>query len=165
MSSQSLEELFQTQIKDAYNAETQLVKALPKMAKAATLPELRAGFQEHWEQTKGHVERLEQVAQELGFKPSGEKCEAMEGLIEEGEEIIDMDGDDNVRNAGLIIAAQKVEHYEIALYGGLCALAKQLGHDQQAQLLHETLEEEKQTDEKLTAIAESRVNTQAAAAR
>ncbi len=162
MSSPSLKDLLQTQLQDAYSAEKQLVKALPKMAKAASLPALRSGFEEHWNQTKGHVERLEQVCKELGLRTGGGTCEAMEGLIEEGEEIIDMDGDGSVRDAGLIIAAQKVEHYEIALYGGLCALAKQLGEQHAADTLHQTLEEEKETDEKLTALAESRVNVQAA---
>jgi len=162
MASTSLESLFQAQLQDAYSAETQLVKALPKMAKAASMPELRSGFEQHLTETKGQVKRLEQVCKQVGCKTGSETCEAMEGLIEEGEEIIGMDGDEDVRDAGLIIAAQKVEHYEIALYGGLCALAKQLGQTQAAELLHQTLEEEKRTDEKLTSLAESRVNLQAA---
>jgi len=160
----SLDCLFHAQLQDAYSAETQLVKALPKMAKAATLPELRSGFEQHLQETKGQVKRLEQVCQQIGIKPGSETCEAMQGLIEEGEEVIDMDVEDEVRDAGLIIAAQKVEHYEIALYGGLCALAKQLGHNDAANTLHETLEEEKRTNDKLTMLAESQVNAHAATA-
>jgi len=165
MASQSLENLFIAQLQDAYSAETQLVKALPKMAKAASLPELRTGFLTHLEETKDQVKRLEQVCKSIGCKTGSETCEAMQGLIEEGEEMIDLDEEDSVRDAGLIIAAQKVEHYEIALYGGLCALAKQLGQTQAAATLHQTLEEEKRTDQKLTTLADSLVNTQAASAR
>jgi len=158
----SMEELLKAQLQDAYSAETQLVKALPKMAKAASSSELRGGFELHLKETEGHVERLKQVCKQLGFKTGSETCEAMEGLIEEGKEVIKMDVEDEVRDAGLIIAAQKVEHYEIALYGGLCALAKQMGHEDVATTLHQTLEEEKRTDEKLTRLAEQQVNTTAA---
>jgi len=165
MGSLSLEDLFHDQLQDAYSAETQLVKALPKMAKAASHPELRAGFDQHLEETKNHVERLKEVCKQLGCSTGSKTCEAMEGLIAEGKEVIDMKTEDEVRDAGLIIAAQKVEHYEIALYGGLCALAKQTGQEQIANILHETLDEEKRTDEKLTALAESHVNAQAAGAR
>jgi len=164
MATQSLESLFHAQLQDAYSAETQLVKALPKVAKAAKQPALRAGIELHLQETKGHVQRLEQVCNLIGCKTGSETCEAMEGLIEEGDEIIEMDTDDDVRDAGLIIAAQKVEHYEIALYGGLCALAKRLNQRQAAEILHQTLEEEKRTDEKLTALAESHVNPKAATA-
>jgi ferritin-like metal-binding protein YciE len=164
MAAKSLEDLFHAQLQDAYSAETQLVKALPKMAKAASLPELKAGFEQHLEETKGQVERLKEVCKVAGCKTGSVTCEAMEGLIVEGKEVINMKADDDVRDAGLIIAAQKVEHYEIALYGGLCALAKQLGHTEAAETLHQTLEEEKRTDEKLTRLAESQVNAQAAAA-
>jgi len=165
MAFKSLQDLFHAQLQDAYSAETQLVKALPKMAKAASDPDLRSGFELHLEETKGHVKRLEEVCKEVGCKTGSETCEAMEGLIEEGQEIIGMDGESDVRDAGLIIAAQKLEHYEIALYGGLCALAKRLGQTQAADTLHQTLEEEKRTDEKLTTLAERQVNAQAASAR
>jgi len=164
MASKGLEELFVAQLQDAYSAETQLVKALPKMAKAATSAELKAGFEQHLEETKNQVERLKEVCKTVGCKTGSETCEAMEGLVEEGKEIIDMKVEDDVRDAGLIIAAQKVEHYEIALYGGLCALAKQLGQTEAAQRLSETLQEEKRTDEKLTRLAERSVNAHAAAA-
>jgi len=162
MAGKTLEELFFAQLQDAFSAERQLVKALPKMAKAATFPELKAGFKQHLEETRGQVERLREVCKLVGCKTGKETCEAMEGLVAEGQEIIDMETESDVRDAGLIIAAQKVEHYEIALYGGLCALAKQLGQKQAGKLLHQTLEEEKKTDQKLTQLAESRVNAQAA---
>jgi ferritin-like metal-binding protein YciE len=151
----TIEDLFHEELKDLYSAENQLVKALPKMAKAATNEELKAGFEEHLEQTKGHVERLEQIGKDLGIKLSGHKCKAMEGLVEEGSEMISEDAEDFVRDAGLIGAAQRVEHYEIAGYGTARALAKRLGHDDAADLLEETLEEEKETDVKLTTLAES----------
>src|SRR5579885_3014155 len=141
-----------------YDAEKQLVKALPKMAKAATNDKLRAGFEEHLEQTKGHVERLEQVFEKMGQKAKGETCEAMEGLVEEGSEMIKAGGCDCTRDAGLICAAQKVEHYEIASYGCLVTWAQQLGKADVADLLQQTLNEEKQTDDKLTELAESMVN-------
>lgn len=162
MATSSMEELFHSQLQDAYSAETILTKALPKMAKAATNPELKAGFETHLQETEEHVRRIEEVCQQVGCDPSGETCEAMEGLVAEGKEIIKMDLEDEVRDAGLIIAAQKVEHYEIALYGGLCALARELGWQEALNTLHQTLEEEKRTDEKLTHIAEQRVNVEAA---
>jgi len=117
MKLKTLAELLHHELKDLYSGENQLVKALPKMAKAATNPDLKAGFEEHLEQTKGHVERLDQIASELGLDLGGHKCKAMEGLIEEGSELIEEDADDNVRDAALIGAAQRVEHYEIAGYG------------------------------------------------
>jgi len=157
MKLQTLEDLLHYELKDLFSAENQLVKALPKMAKAATNDQLKAGFQEHLEQTKGHVERLEQIAGMIGKKLSGHKCKAMEGLIEEGSELISEDAEDSVRDAGLIGAAQRVEHYEIAGYGTAKALAKTLGHQDIVDLLEETLEEEKATDEKLTELAESAV--------
>jgi ferritin-like metal-binding protein YciE len=162
MAATSLEQLLHTQLQDAYSAETQLTKALPKMAQAASSKELKAGFEQHLKETEGQVRRLQQVCKQLGCDTGGETCEAMEGLIEEGEEVIDMDADADVKDAGLIIAAQKVEHYEIALYGGLCALAKEIGKPDAATILHQTLEEEKRTDEKLTHLAEQRVNARAA---
>lgn len=159
----TLEDLLHHELKDLYSAETQLVKALPKMAKAASHEDLQAGFEQHLEETKGHVERLEQIAEQIGKKLTGHKCKAMEGLVEEGSELISEDAEDNVRDAGLIGAAQRVEHYEIAGYGTAAALARQLGHDEIADLLEETLEEEKQTDAKLTELAESVINAEAAA--
>ena len=164
MKLQTLEDLFLHELKDLYSAENQLVKALPKMAKAATNPDLKAGFEEHLEQTKLHVERLTQIGKELGQKLSGHTCKAMEGLVEEGADLIDEDAEDSVRDAGLIGAAQRVEHYEIAGYGTARALATQLGHDEFAELLEETLNEEKETDAKLTELAESAVNIEADAA-
>ena len=158
----TLHDLFIQELKDLYSAETQLVKALPKMAKAATHDDLKAGFEEHLEQTKTHVERLNQIAEMCETKLTGHKCKAMEGLIEEGSELISEDAEDTVRDAGLIGAAQRVEHYEIAAYGTARALAKCLGYDDAAELLGETLEEEKATDEKLTELAETAINAEAA---
>jgi ferritin-like metal-binding protein YciE len=157
----TLTDLFYDQLQDAYSAETQLTKALPKMAKAAGSAELRAGFEHHLAETKNQVTRLEQVCKAVGCKTSGETCEAMEGLIEEGEEIIGLGLDPDAQDAGLIAAAQKVEHYEIALYGTLCSFAKQLGHQDAARILHETLDEERKTDQKLTQLAERGVNSRA----
>jgi ferritin-like metal-binding protein YciE len=154
----SMEDLFALELKDAYSAEMQLTKALPKMAKTASDPDLKAGFEKHLRETENQVKRLEQVAQQLEVKLGRHTCEAMKGLIEEGKEIIDLDVDDHIRDAGLIAAAQKVEHYEIATYGTLCAWAKLLGHTNAQKLLHETLEEERATDEKLTELAEREVN-------
>jgi len=158
----SLQDLLHHELKDLYSAETQLVKALPKMAKAATNADLRAGFEEHLEQTKGHVSRLEEIGSMLDIKLTGHVCKAMKGLIEEGGEMIEEDADEAVRDAGLIGAAQRVEHYEIAGYGTARCLAETLGHHDVAKLLEETLEEEKDTDQKLTDLAESAVNAEAA---
>ena len=163
MKLQTLQDLLHHELKDLYSAENQLVKALPKMAKAAKNAELTAGFEEHLEQTKGHAERLEKIAEALGVKLGGHKCKAMEGLIEEGSELIAEDAEDSVRDAGLIGAAQRVEHYEIAGYGTAKALAEKLGHEDVAGLLDLTLQEEKETDAKLTALAESAVNVEAQA--
>ncbi len=162
MKLKTLEDLFLHELKDLYSAETQLVKALPKMAKAASNEELKAGFEEHLEQTKGHVERLKEIGQQLGKPLTGHKCKAMEGLIEEGAELIEEDAEEMVRDAGLIGAAQRVEHYEMAGYGTARALAQHLGHNEFYDLLTETLEEEKETDQKLTDLAESVVNVEAA---
>jgi ferritin-like metal-binding protein YciE len=164
MKLKTLEDLFVHELKDLFSAENQLVKALPKMAKAATHEELKAGFEEHLEETKGHVTRLEEIAEICGYKLSGHKCKAMEGLIEEGQELISEDAEDAVRDAGLIGAAQRVEHYEIAGYGTARALAAVLGHEEAVELLTETLDEEKATDEKLTELAETVVNADAAEA-
>jgi ferritin-like metal-binding protein YciE len=160
MPEKGLKELYIDELKDLYNAENQLVKALPKMAKAAASEELRSGFEEHLEQTKGHVDRLEQIFESLGERPQGKKCKGMEGLVEEGSEIIDEDLEDSVKDAGLIGAAQRVEHYEIAAYGTVKAFADTLGHSEHVSLLEETLEEEKETDEKLTDLAKE-INLQA----
>jgi ferritin-like metal-binding protein YciE len=160
----TLEDLLHHELKDLYSAENQLVKALPKMAKAATNADLKAGFEEHLEQTKEHVARLDDIAEVLGQKLGGHKCKAMEGLIEEGADLISEDAEDSVRDAGLIGAAQRVEHYEIAGYGTARALASKLGLENIAEILEETLEEEKETDEKLTELAESVVNAEAEAA-
>jgi len=157
----TLTDLFHDQLQDAYSAETQLTKALPKMAKAATSADLRAGFEQHLAETKNQLARLEKVCEQVGCKTGSNTCEAMEGLIEEGDEVLGLGLDKDAQDAGLIAAAQKVEHYEIALYGTLCAFAKQLGHPDAARILHETLDEEKRTDEKLTQLAERGVNQQA----
>jgi ferritin-like metal-binding protein YciE len=161
MAKKTLTDLFHDQLQDAYSAETQITKALPKMAKAATAPDLKAGFEKHLIETKNQVSRLEQVCQMVGCDPGSNTCEATEGLIEEGEEIIGLGLDPDAQDAGLIAAAQKVEHYEIALYGTLCTFAKQLGHADAARLLHETLEEEKATDLTLTRLAERGINQKA----
>jgi len=158
-----LKEFFIDEIKDIYWAEKHLVKTLPKMKKAATSPELQNAFAEHLEVTKNHVTRLEEVFEALGKKAQGKKCEAMEGITKEGESIIeDTEEGTSTRDVGLILAGQKVEHYEISTYGGLHQLAITLGLDDIADLLEQTLNEEKETDEKLTEIAENNVNYAAA---
>jgi ferritin-like metal-binding protein YciE len=153
MEHQALKELYIDELRDIYNAENQLVKALPKMAKAANSEELRTGFEEHLEQTRGHVQRLEQIFKALGEKASGKKCKAMEGLVSEGAEVMGEDYEEDVMDAALISAAQRVEHYEIAAYGTVRTYAELLGEDNAAQLLEQTLEEEKETDQKLTDMA------------
>jgi ferritin-like metal-binding protein YciE len=160
MSDQKLKELYIDELKDLFNAENQLVKALPKLAKAATSDDLKAGFQQHLEQTKGHVERLETIFKSLGQNPKGKKCKGMEGLIEEGSEAIE-EYEGLVRDAALIGAAQRVEHYEMAGYGTVVALANQLGENKHADLLEKTLEEEKETDAKLTELSQT-INAEAA---
>lgn len=162
MKSGTLEDLLTEELKDLYSAENQILKALPKMAKSAQSEELRMAFQEHLEQTKGQVGRLEQACDEIGVSPRGKKCVGMEGLIEEGKEVMQEDLDMDTLDAGLIGAAQKVEHYEMAAYGTAAAHARQLGFNKVASLLDRTLEEEKTTDEKLTKLAENMVNVQAA---
>ena len=160
MPDKGLRELYIDELKDLYNAENQLVKALPKMAKASSSDELRQGFEEHLEQTKGHVQRLEEIFERLEQSPKGKKCAAMEGLVEEGSEMINEDFEDDVRDAGLIGAAQRVEHYEIAAYGTAKAFAEVLGESEDVSLLEATLNEEKETNEKLTQLAEM-INKQA----
>jgi len=156
----NLRDVFVEQLKDLYNAEQQLVKALPKMAKAATSPDLAQGFEEHLEQTKGHVNRLEEIFKKLEEKTTGKKCKAMEGLIKEGAETIEEDASDAAKDAMLIAAAQRVEHYEIAGYGSVKTYADLLGESEASELLAETLQEEKDTDEKLTEAAET-INAEA----
>jgi len=158
---QSLNELFVDQLRDVHSAEKQLTKALPKMAKAASSPNLRAAFQMHLEQTKEHVSRIEQVFQELGVKAGRKTCAAMEGLVKEGSEIIEEEPAPEILDVGLIAAAQRVEHYEIAAYGTLRTLAQTLGHEGAARIFETTLQEERETDEKLTTLAESEVNPKA----
>lgn len=161
----SLETLYVEELRDIYNAENQLLKALPKMAKAASAPELKQGFEDHLEQTKEHVARLEEIFEKLDKKPSGKICHGMKGLIEEGSEIMKHDGEDVVLDAGLIAAAQKVEHYEIASYGTVRTWAEMLGEDDAAELLQQTLDEEGETDKRLTELAEEIVNVEAAAGK
>jgi ferritin-like metal-binding protein YciE len=161
MRENALKELYVDELRDLYNAENQLTKALPKMAKASSSQELRAGFEEHLKQTKGHVDRLEQIFKELGEKATGKKCKGMEGLIEEGKEMIEEEElEGEALDAGLISAAQRVEHYEIAAYGCVRNYANLLGETDAAKLLGQTLAEEKQTDQKLTELAE-KINVEA----
>ena len=156
-----LEELLIDELKDLYSAENQIVKALPKMAKAASAPELKRAFERHLEETKRQVERLNQIGEQLEIRLTGKKCKGMEGLIEEGKEIIEEDLDEDATDAGLIGAAQKVEHYEIAAYGTARTHASLLGYNKVAKLLQQTLDEEGNTDKKLTALAESVINVEA----
>jgi ferritin-like metal-binding protein YciE len=160
MQADRLTHLFVDQLRDLYNAETQLVTALPKMAKAANSDELRNGFEQHLEQTRGHVDRLERVFASLDESPKGKKCAGMKGLIDEGSELIKEDLPAEELDAGLIAAAQRVEHYEIAAYGCVRTYAELLGDDESAALLNQTLEEEKETDEKLTELSKQ-INVQA----
>lgn len=162
MSLESLNDLFVDELRDVLSAEKQLIKALPKMAKASSSPLLRKGFEKHLAQTERQVTRLEQVFKSIGETARAKTCKAMEGLVEEGSEIIEEDADPEVKDAALIAAAQKVEHYEIATYGTLVTWAKLLDHTKAATLLGQTLEEEKATDEKLSELAESFVNEAAA---
>jgi ferritin-like metal-binding protein YciE len=152
------------ELKDLYSAENQIVKALPKMAKAASSPELRRAFERHLEETKRQVERLDQIGEALEVKMTGKKCKGMEGLIEEGKEIMSEDLDENAIDAGLIGAAQKVEHYEIAAYGTARNHASLLGYSKVARLLQQTLNEEGSTDKKLTELADSIINVEAVGA-
>jgi ferritin-like metal-binding protein YciE len=153
MEQSALQELYVDELKDIYSAETQMLRALPKMANAATSEELRSDFEDHLEQTKVHVQRLEQIFQTLGEKPTGKKCKGMEGLISEGQEVMEEDFESDVMDAALISAAQRVEHYEIAAYGTMRTYAQILGDKEAVGLLEQTLEEEKETDQKLTDLA------------
>ena len=157
-----LEELLVDELKDLYSAENQIIKALPKMAKAATAPELKRAFERHLEETRRQVERLNQIGEALDIKMTGKKCKGMEGLLEEGKEVMEEDLDENALDAGLIGAAQKVEHYEIAGYGTARTYAKHLGNKEVQKLLQQTLDEEGKTDKLLTKLAESSINIEAA---
>jgi ferritin-like metal-binding protein YciE len=156
-----LHDLFVDELKDLYNAENQLIKALPRMAKAASAPELKRAFEKHLAETERQAQRLEQIGRALDVKVAGKKCKGMEGLIAEGKELMQEDLDENALDAGLIGAAQKVEHYEIAAYGTARTHAQMMGHDKAAQLLQQTLDEEGATDKKLTALAEQLINVEA----
>jgi ferritin-like metal-binding protein YciE len=162
MKIENLEDLFLEQIEDLYDAEQRLVKALPKMAEASTSSQLRQAFDSHLEETKGHVRRLEQVFQAMRKKPKGQTCDAMKGLVAEGEDMISNTEQSPLRDAGLIAAANRVEHYEIAAYGSVLAFAKTLGIQEALALLDATLTEEKKADQKLTQLAETSINESAA---
>ncbi|MFL5339122.1 MAG: ferritin-like domain-containing protein [Gemmataceae bacterium] len=165
MKMKSLQDLYIDCLRDLHSAEAQLVKALPKMAKAASSPDLQQAFTDHLEETRGHVERLDQIFKKLGKRGTGKKCAAMEGLIEEGKELLEVEAEPDVLDAGLIGAAQKVEHYEMAAYGTARTWARQLGDHEAADLLQQTLDEEGAADKKLTELAESGVNMEAAMAQ
>jgi ferritin-like metal-binding protein YciE len=157
----SLRELYIDHLRDLYDAENQLIKALPRMAKEASSDELRQAVEEHLEQTRGQAERLEQIFEQLGEKPKGKKCKGMQGVIEEGKETLEEDMEEDTKDAAIIAAAQRVEHYEIAGYGTARTYANLLGENEAAELLEETLNEEKETDQKLTQLAEE-INVEAA---
>jgi len=157
----SLDDLLVHELQDILDAERQITKALPRMAKAAAHPELKAAFEEHLEQTEGQIERLAQVFKLLGLQAKGRKCDGMAGVIEEGKKMMEEDGEPSVKDAALIAAAQKVEHYEIASYGCVCTYAEMLGYEQVHDLLGQNLDEEETTDEKLTVLAESVINLEA----
>ena len=161
MKLESLKDLYLEQLKDLYSAETQLVEALPRMEEAASARDLRQAFNDHLRQTQEQVRRLERIFQDLGESPKGHTCEGMKGLVKEGEEMIKRRGEPAVLDAGLIAAAQRVEHYEIAGYGTVRTYAELLGRDEHVSLLEKTLQEEEDTDEKLTQLAESHVNEEA----
>jgi len=160
----SLRDLYVNELRDLYSAENQIIKALPKMIKAASSSELKRALEEHLEITERQVERLDRIFEKLGEKAKGKKCVAMEGLIEEGKELISEDADESVRDAGLIAAAQKVEHYEMAGYGTVRTFARTMGDEEAAELLQQTLDEEGDADKRLTALAENISNLRAAAA-
>lgn len=161
MKMETLQELYVEEIKDLWSAENQILKALPRMIKAATHPKLKKAFAKHERQTRGHVTRLERICRELGESPRGKKCVGMEGLLQEGRDLMKEKPQPDVLDAGLISAAQHVEHYEMAGYGTCRTWARTLGYENQAQLLQTTLDEEQQTDLDLTALAESSVNIDA----
>jgi ferritin-like metal-binding protein YciE len=160
----TLHDAFLDELRDTYDAEKQLTKALPKLAKAATSPDLRAAFEAHLEETRGQIERLEQVFESLEEKVRGKHCDGIAGIIEEGKSIMEEDFDDTTMDACLIAAGQRAEHYEMAAYGTLVAWARGMGHTEAADLLQETLDEEKAADKKLTSLAEGGINQDAAEA-
>jgi ferritin-like metal-binding protein YciE len=162
MKLESLHDLFVHELRDLYSAENQLLKAIPEMAQAAGSRELKSAFEKHLKETQRQIQRLEDVFRELEESPKGEPCKGMQGLIEEGSKLIEEEADVDVKDAGLIVAAQKVEHYEIASYGSCCVFAETLGFDRIKQLLKETLSEEEATDKKLSQLAESVINIEAA---
>jgi ferritin-like metal-binding protein YciE len=164
MSLDSLEKLFLEELKDIYNAEKQILRALPKMAKAAESAQLKQAFTRHLKETEGQVQRLERIFRDLGQAVRGKACKGMEGLMEEGKEVLEKEGEPAVIDAALIASAQRVEHYEIAAYGCLRTYAQLLGLTQSEQLLQQTLEEEEATDKKLTELGESGINQAAAMA-
>ncbi len=157
----SMKKLFVHELKDLYSAENQILEALPKMAKRASHPDLKSAFEEHHRQTQEQVKRLERIFDDLEFEPGGQKCKGMEGLLEEGKDAMEDAEEDDVRDAAMISAAQRVEHYEIAGYGSARTYARMLGNDRAAELLQQTLDEEGETDKKLTKLAESGVNRDA----
>jgi ferritin-like metal-binding protein YciE len=157
----NLKDLFEHQLKDLYSAESQLIKALPKMQKKANDEKLKKAIEKHLEETKEHKERIKEICEELGIKPTGEECKAMKGLIEEAEHFLEEDAEKDVRDAGIIAESQRVEHYEISGYGTVVRYAKELGHDDIAKKLQKTLDEEYKTDENLTKMAEGRLNKKA----
>ncbi len=158
---QTLEDVYLDLLKDLYSAEKQLVRALPKMVKSANAPDLQEAFREHLQQTEGHVARLEQIFSEMESSPRGKKCVGMEGIIQEGSELMKEDAEPEVMDAGLVAAAQKVEHYEMAGYGTARTWAQRLGYDSASRMLQDTLDEESMANEKLTNIAESHINMEA----
>ena len=158
MSLATLHDLMVHELKDLYSAERQLVQALPKMSKNATSDQLRTAIDNHLAETEEHVTRLEQVLESLGESPRGQKCDGMLGLIEEGKKLLKEEADPDVMDAGIIVSAQKVEHYEIASYGAVCEYARMMGHTEALQLLEQTLEEEKKADQTLNALAEGGIN-------
>ncbi len=160
----SLQDLYLAELQDLYDAENRIIKALPKMAEAASSPDLRRAFQEHLEQTRRQSDRLERIFSMLNESPKGKKCKGMDGILDEGKEMMDLDAPPAVCDAALISAAQRVEHYEIAAYGTVRTFARRLGYEDQAQLLQETLQEEGETDKKLTSLAESYINEDARSA-
>lgn len=161
MKMNSLQDLYIDQLKDVYSAEKQIIQALPKMAKATSNPQVQQAFEQHLQQTQTQKERLDQIFQQLGTTPGRKKCAGMEGILAEGQELIDSGGDPAVLDAGLIAAAQKVEHYEMSVYGTLRTFARMLGDERSAGMLQQTLNEEGETDKRLTALAEHGPNVQA----
>lgn len=159
----NLKDLFEHQLKDLYSAENQILEALPKMQKSANDDKLKKAFEKHLKETQGQVKRLEEICDKLGIKPTGETCKAMKGLVKEAESFLEEDAEKDVRDAGLIAEAQRVEHYEISGYGTAIRYAKELGHDDIASKLQKTLDEEYKTDESLTKMAEARLNKKAKA--